>query len=177
VSPQDENQYLAVASRIRGDELFIRLFGLSGHSHLLPTRRWGDPHYAMFVFRSVPSLGRRGRPTPPPHTWGAFDAATESLQCFARVSVVSFTDEPLVVGAPAEGPSRTWEQVDATDAEVNRLMGTLVPLFVSPGWTAQAGSSDDRSALLSALQGSVTSSLLAWEKLLAPDFFAWLAGN
>lgn len=171
----DANQYLSTATRIRGAELFVRLFGESGQSRLLPTRRWGEPHYVLFCYRSV-ALPSRQHLQPTPHSWGAFEVSTERLKCFSDMSLISFADqrvEETEVDADDDS-ARTRNELRAIRADVDRLMDILVPIYIAANWTEENGTQSDRSALLLALRRSVTNHFFAWEQQLAPDFFAWL---
>jgi hypothetical protein len=165
--------YRELVQRIRANRIFQHGFpDSSTESHILPTRRWGDPALCLF---SCPSELIDDEPTfpDPPDRWAVFDVKAGALRLFAFTEIFSFTPIPL---PPLETKDdrvipQTMAEARSFVAETMKLMDVLVPkFFVGTDSVAEREIKYRLRDLLSRAPNGVDS----WERTMTPDFFDWL---
>jgi len=134
----------------------------------LPTRRSGNPGYALFA---SPAFRLAGRPMEQgaPDRWWVLNAYSGHLEIYALWSVIHFADATWasqVVHPPFPSVAGMREALSKIETGLN----TFSPIFFSGGVVSQS----DRFALKQSLESVLAAEILPQYRGLVPDFWAWL---
>jgi hypothetical protein len=134
----------------------------------IPTRRWGNPGYALFASPALRVLGRQ-KEQGAPDRWWVMGAQNGHLLAYALCSAVPFTTEnwPSSVLSPLTGTIAGLR--DAT-GKLEKSMDAQSSAF----FHGEAGIPARLEELKQALTAVLPRELLPQYRALAPDFWNWL---
>ena len=146
-------------------------------SLLLPTIQYGGSAYIAF---SCPQQQHPEHVYGIPAAWWLLSAVNSSLQAYVPVSLLSFTQAPLLPVKSQLPANESVAIAESIEKRITELMTPVASAFFAGEKKEQSisanGMEDATLAadLYNSLVQLIDPALLPYHKALAPDFFAWL---
>ncbi len=134
----------------------------------LPTKRWGEPAYAVFA---SPACRIKGEPQKQgaPDRWFLIDPDSMKILLYARYATIPFSEiawESVILPQMTLGISELRDRLEKVADRLNEL----APQF----FEGVDGNNEEKAELNRLLEVIIPQPLFAQYQALVPDFFAWL---